>query len=150
MTPRLFPGYLCLCLAVAAAAQLPTFGEPGDAPARREAANDYAGFIERLRARGATVEIEGEAEQPFLPITGRMIKIDGEDIQVFEFPNSAAVEAEAARISRDGETVGTAKIHWIGSPHFYKQGRLLVLYVGDDDKALKVLESVLGRQFAGK
>src|ERR1051325_8444588 len=149
MTLRLLSGCISLLLAVATT-QLPTSGAAADAPARREAATDYAAFIAHLRAGGASVVTQGEAEQPFLSVTGKMIKIDGEDIQVFEFPNSAAVEAEAGRISRDGATVGTTKIHWIGSPHFYKQGRLLVLYVGDDDKALKVLESVLGRQFAGK
>ena len=79
-----------------------------------------------------------------------MIKLHGEDVQVFQYPNAAAVEAEAARVSRDGSTVGTTKLHWIGPPHFYKQGRLLVLYVGDESKVLKALEAVLGRQFAGK
>jgi len=150
MTTRRLFSYLFLSLAVGASPQLSTAGEPGDARARREAATDYAGFIERLRARGASVEIEGEAEQPFLSVTGKMIKIDGEDVQVFQFSSPAAVETQAARISRDGGTVGTNKIQWIDSPHFYKQGKLLVLYVGDDDKALKALESVLGPQFAGK
>ena len=36
------------------------------------------------------------------------------------------------------------------SPQLAAQGRLLVLHVGDNDKVLKALEAVLGRQFAGQ
>jgi hypothetical protein len=78
-----------------------------------------------------------------------MIKIHGEDVQVFQYANAAGVDAEAAPISGDGMAVGTRKIHWIGSPHFFKKGRLLVLYVGDNDKVLGSLEALLGQQFAG-
>ena len=113
-------------------------------------ATDYASLIDSLRAGGINAEPEGEVDQPFLSVTGTMIKLHGEDVQVFQYPNAAAVEAQAARVSRDGSAVGTTKLHWIGAPHFYKQGRLLVLYVGDEDKVLKALEAVLGRQFAGK
>ena len=111
---------------------------------------DYASLIDSLRAGGISAEPAGEVDQPFLSVTGTMIKLHGEDVQVFQYPNAAAVETQAARVSRDGSAVGTTKLHWIGAPHFYKQGRLLVLYVGDEDKVLKALEAVLGRQFAGK
>ena len=79
-----------------------------------------------------------------------MIKVHGEDVQVFQYADAAAADAEAAPISRNGMAVGTRKIFWVGPPHFFKQGKLLVLYVGNDDKVLKVLEAVLGRQFAGQ
>jgi len=79
-----------------------------------------------------------------------MIKLHGEEVQVFQYPDAAAMETEAARVSRDGSSVGTTKPHWIGTPHFYQQGRLLVLYVGDEDKVIKALVAALGRQFAGQ
>lgn len=79
-----------------------------------------------------------------------MIRLYGEDVQVFQYSSAAQMEAEAKHISRDGTTVGTRKIHWIGAPHFFKQGRILVLYVGDHKRVEKALEAVLGRQFAGQ
>lgn len=79
-----------------------------------------------------------------------MIKIGDQDVQVFQYVDAAQVEAQAARVSPDGDTVGTSKIRWIGSPHFFKQDKLLILYLGEDEKVLKALEAVLGRQFAGK
>lgn len=114
------------------------------------AAADHAGLMDRLRAAGASVEVAGEVEQPFLSVTGAMIKVGGEDVQVFQYSSAAEVEAQAALVSPDGGAVGTSKPHWVGPPHFYKKGRLLVLYVGDDDKVLMALDAALGRQFAGR
>lgn len=115
-----------------------------------DAATDYSSLVDRLRASGAGATAAGEVEQPFLSIKGSMVKVYGEDVQIFEYASTAGVDAQAAQISRDGMAVGTRKIFWVGPPHFFKQGKLLVLYVGDNDKVLKVLESVLGRQFAGR
>lgn len=117
---------------------------------RASAVTDKASLINKLRATGASVEVVGEVDQPFLSVTGTMIKLQGEDVQVFQYSSAAEMEAQAALISRDGTAVGTRKIHWIGSPHFFKQGRVLVLYVGQDPKVEKALEAVLGRQFAGQ
>lgn len=111
---------------------------------------DYTSLIDNLRAAGVRVRPEGEVDQPFFSVTGMMIKVLGEDIQVFQYSNAAAAEAQAAQVSLDGSAVGTTKLHWVGPPHFYKKGKLLVLYIGDTDKVLKALEAVLGRQFAGK
>lgn len=127
-------------------------GEPvlAQAQALERAITDGASLVRELRAAGAKVEIAGEVDQPFLSITGTLIKLQGEDVQVFEYSSAAQMEAEAKLISRDGTTVGNRKIHWIGPPHFFKQGRVLVLYVGDEKKVEKALEAVLGRQFAGR
>ena len=111
---------------------------------------DRASLINKLRAAGVKVEVVGEVEQPFLSVTGTMIKLQGNDVQVFEYSSAKEMEAQAALISRDGTAVGTRKIHWVEPPHFFKQGRVLVLYVGQDTKVEKALEAVLGRQFAGQ
>ena len=79
-----------------------------------------------------------------------MITVHGEDVQVFQYPDPAVADVEAALISPEGSAVGTTKLQWIGSPHFYKKGKLLVLYVGDSAPVLKALDAVLGPQFAGR
>ena len=114
------------------------------------AVTDYPSLIKSLRALGAGATAAGDVEQPFLSIKGVMIKVHGEDVQVFQYANAVAADGEAAPISRDGMAVGTRKIFWIGQPHFFKQGKLLVLYVGNEDKVLTALQTVLGRQFAGQ
>ena len=114
------------------------------------AKSDVDKWLDAMRARGARVEPVGEAEQPFLSVTGSMVQVNGEDVQAFGYPSAAEMDAQAARISPDGGTIGTSKIHWIGTPHFFKQGRLLVLYVGENGDLLRILAATLGRQFAGK
>ena len=110
---------------------------------------DLASLLDSLRAAGAGGNVIGEVDQPFLTVKGTMIKVRGEDVQVYQYANAGTADAEAAKISRDGTTVGKSKIHWIGTPHFYKKEKLLVLYLGDNDAVLKTLETHLGRQFAG-
>lgn len=115
-----------------------------------ESVMDYTRLIARLRAAGVSALPAGEAEQSFISVQGRMIKIGGEDVQVFQYAHAAAAAEQAALVSPDGSAVGTSMIHWIDSPHFFRKDLLLVLYVGDDEKIIKALEAVLGRQFAGK
>lgn len=111
---------------------------------------DYAGLIASLRAAGASVEPGEAVDQPFFAVAGRLIKVHGEQVQVFQYPHAAAVDAQVALVSADGSTVGTSKPLWLGPPHFFKQGKLLVLYIGDNGTVLQALETVLGQPFAGK
>lgn len=148
MTPAK-PLLMAACLlAVAAAVSTASAGE-SDA-SHGGPATDSAGLIDALSAAGLRVEQSGEVDQPFLSVTGRMIRVLGEDVQLFQYSTAAVMEAQADMISPDGGTVGMTKLQWIGSPHFYKQGRLLVLYVGDNEKVLHALEQALGRPFAGR
>ena len=66
-----------------------------------------------------------------------------------QFPDDDAASEAAAQVSPDGFTIGTTRVNWIGIPHFYKPGRLIVLYVGDNYELVKSVENILGPQFAG-
>jgi hypothetical protein len=111
---------------------------------------DYVSLVDNLRAAGATVEPAGEVEQPFFSPTGYVIKVNGADVQVFEYPDAEAAEAEAALVSDDGGSIGTSMVSWVEAPHFYKLERVIALYVGEDSAVTALLESVLGPQFAGR
>lgn len=111
---------------------------------------DYNRLIDTLRAAGLSAVPAEEVDQPFFTVPGKLIKIGDEDVQVFQFSDAAAASKQAALISPDGSSVGTSMIHWIGSPHFFRKGPLLVLYVGDSEEMKKALEISLGQQFSGK
>jgi hypothetical protein len=111
---------------------------------------DYVSLIDNLRASGATVEPVGEVEQAFFSVTGHVITVNGNDVQVFEYADAEAAEADAALVAPDGGSVGTTMVTWVATPHFYRTGKLIVLYVGDDSGVTAVLESALGPQFAGR
>jgi hypothetical protein len=110
---------------------------------------DLGSLSETLRAAGATIESDETVMQDFFSVEGRILKVNGADVQVFEYKSVEAMEAEAALVSADGGSVGTSMIMWMASPHFFKSGRVLVLYVGDDAAILDLLKDALGGQFAG-
>jgi hypothetical protein len=110
---------------------------------------DDARLIEALRAVGAKVELGDAVDQPFFPIPGKVIKISGQDVQVFVFADEAAAQAAAATVPADGSTFQTMIVDWMAPPHFYQRGRIIALYVGADAAILQLLTTLLGQPFAG-
>jgi hypothetical protein len=110
---------------------------------------DLDSLINSLEDTGAVVQPAGDISQPFLAVTGQVIKVDNTDVQVFEYSDTTAANADADMVSADGSSVGTTIISWVATPHFYKSGKLMVLYVGDNQAVINTLQEVLGSQFAG-
>ncbi len=111
---------------------------------------DQASLVAALEASGATVETGEPVTQVFFSPEGTVIKVNGADVQVFEYESVEAMESEAAQVAPDGGSIGTSMVTWMDTPHFYKAGRIIVLYVGSDETVLGLLEKVLGPQFAGR
>jgi hypothetical protein len=110
---------------------------------------DYASFVSSIRAIGVSVEPqETLGDSPFSTPT-RVISVGGATVQVFEFSNEPSAIAASKTVSKDGTEVGTSIIRWIDTPHFYTQGNIIVLYVGQNPEVLNLLDSLLGIQFAG-
>ena len=102
-----------------------------------------------MRSSGLPVEAAGEVEQPFFSVKGQILASGTEQIQVFTFPTADAAAAAAASIAPDGATIGNTSVNWVAPPHFYRSGKLIVLYVGRDEKTLAALRATLGAPFAG-
>ena len=111
---------------------------------------DRAAFVAELKKLGHAVEAKGPITQPFLSIAGQFVSIDGHDVQTFEYANEPALKAATAKISADGSTVGDTRIGWVEPPHFFRKGKLLVLYVGVSQKVTETLTAALGPQIAGE
>jgi len=112
---------------------------------------DYATFVDGLKAKGVSVKpVAGEFQEGFFSVNGKHILINNEYlVMTFEYPDAASADADASLVSPDGLSIGTAKPSFGFTPHFFKGGRLIVLYVGDNLNVMMVLISVLGPQFAG-
>lgn len=121
------------------------------AAVRAKSSKELLGLIKKLRVGGAKVVVTRERlKQPFFSTPAGIMNINGESVQVFEFPQVLAAEKEAMRVSPDGMTIGTSKPSWMAPPHFFKSGRIIVLYVGNEPTILKLLHDVLEKQFAGQ
>ena len=104
-----------------------------------------------LRAASHRVEAVG-ANVPapaLLGVAPTVLCVDDNVIDVYEYPTATERAKWAATISSDGSTVGTkgggeAIVEWAGAPRFYARGRLLVLYLGDQQPVIATLDQVLG------
>ena len=114
------------------------------------AVEDLATLLTALEGSGATVEIGEPVSQQFFSIEGTLLKVNGADIQVFEYESAEEMENQASQVSPDGGSIGTSMVTWVDAPHFYKANRIIVLYVGNEASVLDLLESALGPQFAGR
>ena len=118
---------------------------------------DYDSLVGYLEAEGFTVEVAGEGQELYFSVPGTVLRVDGELVRAFEYADAHSAAKEAERISPDGSTVqvctdaglSATSLFWMALPHFYRSGKLIVLYVGWDAPLTEVLEAALGPQFAG-
>jgi hypothetical protein len=119
------------------------------APARA-ADQTTADLVARLRAAGASVDMAEGVSLPVFAAPGRTLHVDGATVTVFSYRDAGAAADEAARIAPDGNAIGATRMPWAAPPHFYLDGRLLVLYVGDDSGITGLLTDLLGPPVAGQ
>jgi hypothetical protein len=109
--------------------------------------NDTQSLVDALTRAGMVVNPTGPIEQPFLSVKGSTYEAGSGYMQVFEYADQSAADSDAAKISPDGSIAGFS-VGWVASPHFYKVGRLIVIYLGDDATDLGTLQTTLGDPFA--
>ena len=113
---------------------------------------DLAQFTSDLREKEIALELTTGANSLILGRVGTVVSWGDIQIGAFEYPDRPAAEAAAALIANDGssvEGITAGPINWPATPHFFRKGRLLVLYVGDDRPTADLLKVVLGPQIAG-
>jgi hypothetical protein len=105
---------------------------------------DFKSLLEHLQAAGADVSVAGQIEQPFFPVIGQVIDVNANSVQVFEFADLSARQKVSDTISANGDEIGTFMPTWIAQPNFWADGRLIVLYLGEDQALIELLSSILG------
>src|SRR6266545_2056740 len=74
---------------------------------------DQVSLIDALRKAGATVTPDDTVEQPFLSAAGTQLRVNGADVQVFEYADDAAAQADAAKLTDALAGRGTVMITWV-------------------------------------
>jgi len=112
---------------------------------------DYSSLVNAIQSRGVLVEyideIASESSSFSVPI--HVISVGGTDVQVYEFANESDAKAASLTVSEDGTEIGLSIIRWMDEPHFYTNGKIIVQYIGHNPEIMNLLESFLGKQFAG-
>jgi hypothetical protein len=129
---------LALVAGAAVGQGTPTTGTPGDGTLA------VADLVRELHALGLDVEETGQiVEHPFFTAPAHLLTVEGADLQVLVYADSAARERDSSQISDDGSGIGSTDVDWIAPPHFTEAGNLLVLLLTDDaDLAVDVESAV--------
>ena len=116
---------------------------PGGATARATGA-PAAGIedlVADLRDAGNTVEVGARIEQPYLPIAGTAVNVDGTEVQVFEFADTAARVAVTDALLQNEETETGVLPEGV---NLWVEDRMVVLYLGQDQATREMLNDTLG------
>jgi len=118
---------------------------------------DYHAFVDALQAAGTTAALVEDGGASLLNRDVRVhqvelggsglgdgTRLDGVEIQVYEYPDLVSQEADAERISPSGSPIGDRMVTWVDQPNFWGRGRLIVLYVGREPAVIQLLDRVMG------
>ena len=73
----------------------------------------------------------------------------GETVLAYEFATLEDAASQVAIVSSDGYGIGFKYVNWTGTPYFYSNGRLIVIYDGGQSLITDVLSAAMGEPFAG-
>lgn len=123
-------------------------------PAPEDIPYSYQHFMDDLQTADFTPELKEKIEVPYFTPKGQVMNLLKGKIQVFEYASNLQAKTEAGYVSPDGYIIsrpqqGTTEVTWNAPPHFYRKGRIIVIYIGDNKEELSVLETIMGTEFAG-
>jgi hypothetical protein len=95
---------------------------------------------------GALVTDEGTAPGDPFTVQARVLSMSSRQVRVYEYPTVADRRAEQSTIAMGGWSVNATPVEWIGNPHYWTAGRVIVLYLGDDAEVIDSLTRALGAQ----
>jgi hypothetical protein len=110
-------------------------------------------LVSRLKVDHAVVDEGTVTGSPLAPLA-HLLCVDGTTVHVYEYSDDAARAADSDMISPDGSELRSGPdsngnshgtiIEWIGPPHFFASGRIIVLVLTDDAPLLGWMTDVLG------
>jgi hypothetical protein len=137
--------------AVASPTPAAAVASPTPAAPAVEPAYSALDLLADLAAQGARVEASpGRITKPYLSVPGRIVQVDGQPVQVFQYADAAALAADVAGLAPSASSIDGVPLAWPAAPHFWRKGGLLALAVSNDQALVDLISSVIGPQFAGR
>jgi len=154
------PGRACAALLGVAAALCLAGCAPAPTPPLPGAVvpfADAATLIEHLEQEGVLLTPIGRVTYAWFAtpaLTFETGPLRQDALFVHEHADTAGAQADARRVAPDGRKIvgpnnESIRVEWLGEPHLYQSGRLLVVYVGQDPDVMARLAKALGPSFAG-
>jgi hypothetical protein len=107
-------------------------------------------LLDGLKKAKVNYKILRTAQSDMFSTTVKEISLYDEEICIHEFKDNIDMEIAAMRVRPDGFGIATVgEFEWINLPHFFKKGNIIVQYIGDSEKLVKAIETIMGKQYAG-
>jgi hypothetical protein len=129
-------------------------GQPSAAPSTQElvvvpenafeTSESVADLMATLEEAGASVQWAGTVNQTFFAVPGWLIRVNGQEVEVYEYLDEATRLSDAVRIAADGSRVADTAVEGTGQPTFWTEGKLIVLFLGDTSEVPDLLTAALG------
>lgn len=115
---------------------------------------DYPSFIAYVKSLGLGVGSETKAHSDLYLGDITEVLINGETMYVIEYSSdmemnqkASEISPDASTITRDGQTITIEKSSI--PTHYFKKGKIIVLYAGRNESMEQILKEIFGEQFAG-
>jgi hypothetical protein len=108
-------------------------------------------FVQALRQQGLSVSVAGQISPEvnrFFSVPAHQVRVNDGQVNAFEYASAQDAASEAASISADGQPSPTVRVTWVSTPRFYRQGALIVLYVGCSAEIVQALQATVGAPVA--
>ena len=97
---------------------------------------------------GKTLTVEKTDQtilHPFFRVPGQLVRVNGQDLQVFVYPDVNSRKSDSARISADGTMIAGEVVEWPATPRFASTGNVLAVMLTNDSRLGGRVERAIGR-----
>lgn len=118
-----------------------------DGPVAPTSSTELDQLVGALRQQGLTVAAAGRispSTNGFFSVPADQLRVNDTQVSAFVYSSTSAAAAEAEQITEDAQPSPTARVSWVSTPHFYRQERLIVLYVGCAPDIVDALDNTVG------
>lgn len=107
-----------------------------------------AQLVDALTGRGFAISDQGSIPAGVLGTEASALCVNGTLVRVFRYADNDSAAQAARGIRSDGAQVTTgsvqAMVDWIGTPHFFAKGSIIVLVLNADQALLDGISAVMG------
>lgn len=82
---------------------------------------------------------------PFFRTPGQVVLVNGQELQVFVYPDDTARKSDSARISADGQLIAGQTTDWPAPPRFSSGGNVLTVLLTSDARLAGRVDRAIGR-----
>src|SRR5215211_6873001 len=94
-------------------------------------------YVRTAQLLGKTLTVAQTDEtilHPFFRVPAQVVRVNGQDLQVFVYSDATSRKSDSARISADGRLIAGEVVNWPVSPRFVSSGKVLTVLLSSDNR----------------